>query len=100
MAVESSKKTGSVTVDGSLASIYGLVYSFLAKHSHTKAAEAVKKAARDVVVLKADVAPAGPFLEDIVKQWKILTLILIPIHQRTLQALHLQQMKERRFQRQ
>ena len=48
------------------AATYTLVYTFLTKHSHTKAAEALKKAARDVVVLKED----GSSLEDIVREWK------------------------------
>jgi cell division protein YceG involved in septum cleavage len=42
----------------------------LTKQSHTKAAEALKKAAKDVVVIKDGIVPEGPTLEEIVKQWK------------------------------
>ncbi|KAF9246377.1 SRP40, C-terminal domain-containing protein [Melanogaster broomeanus] len=49
---------------------YTLVYHFLKKQSQRKAAEAVKKAAKDFVVLRDDIEQEGPQLEDIVKQWK------------------------------
>ena len=48
---------------------YALIYSFLTTHSHEKAAEAVKKAAKSVVVLKEDVKPETS-LEEILKWWK------------------------------
>jgi hypothetical protein len=47
-----------------------LIYNFLKKQSHGKAAEAVKKAAKGSVVLRDDIEQEGPQLEDIVKQWK------------------------------
>jgi hypothetical protein len=49
---------------------YTLIHAFLTKRSHTKVALALKKAARDVVVLKDDVDVDGPHLDEIVKQWK------------------------------
>ncbi|KIK94288.1 hypothetical protein PAXRUDRAFT_828150 [Paxillus rubicundulus Ve08.2h10] len=57
-------------MDGNIAATYTLVYNFLKKQSHRKAAEAVKKAAKDFVVLRDDIEQEGPQLEDIVKQWK------------------------------
>ncbi|KAI0950109.1 hypothetical protein AcW1_006073 [Taiwanofungus camphoratus] len=59
--------------DGNLAFIYTLIYSFLVKRSHTKAAEVVKKAARDIVVLKSDASLLDTSLDEVVKQWKALT---------------------------
>ena len=49
---------------------YTLIYSFLRKQSHTKAAEAVKKAAKDVVVLKDDIDVDGTTLVEIIQSWK------------------------------
>lgn len=50
---------------------YSLIYAFLTSKSHQKAAEALKKAAKDTVVLKDDVTTADqPSLEVIVKEWK------------------------------
>ncbi|KAF8844812.1 hypothetical protein BDN67DRAFT_962251 [Paxillus ammoniavirescens] len=57
-------------MDGNAAATYTLIYNFLRKQSHRKAAEAVKKAAKDSVVLRDDIEQEGPQLEDIVKQWK------------------------------
>jgi hypothetical protein len=51
---------------------YSLIYSFLNERSHAKAAEALKKAAKDVVVLKSGVKHEGPSLLDILKHWKTL----------------------------
>lgn len=49
---------------------YSLIYGFLKKQSQSKAADAVKKAARSIIVLKDDFQPEGPPLDEIVKQWK------------------------------
>lgn len=54
---------------------YTLIYSFLKKQSQTKAAEAVKNAAKDVVVLKDGVKVDGPSMEEVVKMWKALTVV-------------------------
>ncbi|KAI0780574.1 hypothetical protein BD413DRAFT_498216 [Trametes elegans] len=66
MAVEQAKPS----VDGNLAATYSHIYSFLLKKEHTKAAEALKKAVKNVVVLKDGVGPEGPSLDQIVKEWK------------------------------
>ncbi|KIM79595.1 hypothetical protein PILCRDRAFT_549464 [Piloderma croceum F 1598] len=57
-------------MDGNLAATYTLIHAFLTKRSHTKVALALKKAARDVVILKDDVDVDGPQLDEIIKQWK------------------------------
>ncbi|KAG6878977.1 hypothetical protein C0992_006112 [Termitomyces sp. T32_za158] len=57
-------------MDASLATTYTLIHSFLRKHSHTKAALAVKKAAKDIVVLKDDIEIEEPHLDTIIKEWK------------------------------
>ncbi|KAG9318627.1 hypothetical protein JVU11DRAFT_720 [Chiua virens] len=49
---------------------YGLIYRFLKQQSQNKAAEAVKKAARNIVVLRDDIEQKGPPLEDIIGEWK------------------------------
>jgi hypothetical protein len=54
----------------SLAVTYSLIYAFLKKQAQTKAADAVKKAARNIIVLKDDLQLEGPQLDEIVKQWK------------------------------
>ncbi|TBU65470.1 hypothetical protein BD310DRAFT_864148, partial [Dichomitus squalens] len=56
--------------DGNLASTYTYIYTFLVKQEHNKAAYALKKAVKDVVVLKDGVNPEGPSLERIIKEWK------------------------------
>lgn len=48
---------------------YSLIYSFLTERSHFKAAEAVRKAAKDVITMKS-YGKDGPSLPVIVKQWK------------------------------
>lgn len=53
------------------AAIYTLIHAFLSKHSHTKAAQAVKKAAKEIVILKDDIDIEGPQLDEIIAQWKI-----------------------------
>ena len=53
---------------------YTLIYSFLKKQSHSKAAEAVKNAAKDVVVLKDSIELDGPSLDEVVKTWKTITV--------------------------
>ncbi|KAG5722147.1 Nucleolar and coiled-body phosphoprotein 1 [Termitomyces sp. T112] len=57
-------------MDANLATTYTLIHSFLRKHSHTKAALAVKKAAKDIVVLKDDIEIEGPCLDTILMEWK------------------------------
>jgi hypothetical protein len=52
---------------------YTLIHAFLTKRSHTKVALALKKAVKDVVILKDVVDVEGPQLDEIVKQWKVLT---------------------------
>lgn len=49
---------------------YALIYRFLKQQSQNKAAEAVKKAAKQFVVLRDDIEQKGPPLEDIIKEWK------------------------------
>ncbi|KAJ8583743.1 hypothetical protein M405DRAFT_828055 [Rhizopogon salebrosus TDB-379] len=57
-------------MEGTLAVTYSLIYAFLKKQAQTKAADAVKKAARNIIVLKDDLQLEGPQLDEIVKQWK------------------------------
>ncbi|KAH7889556.1 hypothetical protein F5I97DRAFT_549418 [Phlebopus sp. FC_14] len=57
-------------MEGNIAATYTLIHDFLKKQSKIKAANAVKKAAKDIVVLRDDIEPVGPSLDDIVKQWK------------------------------
>lgn len=54
------------------AAIYTLIHAFLSKRSHTKAALAVKKAAKEIVILKDDIDIDGPQLDEIIAQWKLL----------------------------
>ena len=54
------------------AAIYTLIHAFLSKHSHRKAAQAVKKAAKEIVILKDDIDIEGPHLDEIIAQWKSL----------------------------
>ncbi|KAG2061497.1 hypothetical protein BDR06DRAFT_946942 [Suillus hirtellus] len=56
--------------DANLAVTYSLIYAFLKQQSQTKAADAVKKAARNIIVLKDDLKLEGSSLDEIVKQWK------------------------------
>lgn len=56
------------------AATYTLIYAFLTRRSHDKAAEAVKKAAKDIVVLKDGLTVDGPTLDEVVKMWKALTV--------------------------
>ncbi|KAF9647617.1 hypothetical protein BDM02DRAFT_3145651 [Thelephora ganbajun] len=58
--------------DSDLAVTYSLIYSFLTERSHFKAAEAVRKAAKDVVTIEAG-GRDEPTLPVIVKQWKKFT---------------------------
>jgi len=55
-----------------LSATYTLIHAFLTKHSHTKAAQAVKTAAKGVVILRDDVNVDvdGPHLQEIIEQWK------------------------------
>ncbi|OAX39372.1 hypothetical protein K503DRAFT_716593 [Rhizopogon vinicolor AM-OR11-026] len=52
-----------------IAVTYSLIYAFLKKQDQTKAADAVKKAARNIIVLRDDFEFGGPHLDEIVKQW-------------------------------
>ncbi|KAF7295578.1 SRP40-C domain-containing protein [Mycena indigotica] len=49
---------------------YTLIHAFLTKHSHPKAAAALKKAAKEVVVLKDNIDVDGPQLDEIIREWK------------------------------
>lgn len=49
---------------------YTLIYAFLKKRSRTKAASAVKTAAKDVVDVESASVPDGVELEDLVKEWQ------------------------------
>lgn len=57
-------------MDGGIAKTYALIYHFLKKQSHVKAAKAVKKAAKGVVILRDDVDLDGPQLGEIVSKWE------------------------------
>ncbi|KAF8205661.1 hypothetical protein K438DRAFT_517742 [Mycena galopus ATCC 62051] len=59
-------------MDGNLATTYTLIHAFLTKQSHSKAAEALKKAAKDVVILKDSLSIDGPQLDEIIREWKLL----------------------------
>ncbi|KAG7092929.1 hypothetical protein E1B28_009234 [Marasmius oreades] len=60
-------------MEANLATTYTLIHAFLTKHSHSKAADALKKAARGVVVLKDGIETEGPQLDEIIQQWKTMT---------------------------
>ncbi|KAF9261427.1 hypothetical protein L218DRAFT_1001704 [Marasmius fiardii PR-910] len=60
-------------MDANLATTYTLIHAFLTKRSHSKAAEALKKAAKEVVILKDGIAVEGPQLDEIIQQWKAMT---------------------------
>ena len=49
---------------------YTLIHSFLLKQSHLQVARALKKAAKDVVILKDDIDPEGPPLDVILQEWR------------------------------
>ena len=49
---------------------YCHIYAFLLEKEHTKAAKALKKAVKDVVVLEDKVEVEGPSLDIILKEWK------------------------------
>lgn len=49
---------------------YALIHAFLVKQSHTKAAQAVKKAAKEVVVLDDQTSVDEPHLDKIIQIWK------------------------------
>lgn len=68
----SSQETRKLT-SVSAAATYTLIYSFLKKNSHAKAADAIRKAAKDVVALEGDMDVDGPSLDEIIKQWQTLT---------------------------
>lgn len=53
----------------SIAATYTLIYSFLSKRSHVKAAQAVKKAAKDLISLE-DITLEDPQLDTIVDEWR------------------------------
>ena len=52
------------------AATYTYIYAFLVKKEQKKVAEALKKAVKDIVVLKDGVEAGGPSLERIIKEWK------------------------------
>jgi hypothetical protein len=52
-----------------LVATYSFIYSFLSQHAHTKAAAAVKKAAKDIVELDEPILE-GPTLDEIIGEWK------------------------------
>lgn len=54
------------------AAAYALIYNFLKSHSHDKAAQALRKSVRDVVVLNDSVAsPEDTPLDEIIREWKL-----------------------------
>jgi hypothetical protein len=57
----------------SLPATYTLIHSFLKKHSHDKAAQALRKAVKGVVTITEDTKTDGPQLDEILKQWKELS---------------------------
>ncbi|KIK08163.1 hypothetical protein K443DRAFT_585676 [Laccaria amethystina LaAM-08-1] len=57
-------------MDGNLATTYTLIHSFLRKQSHNKAADALKKAAKAIVILKDDIEIEGPQLDEIIQIWE------------------------------
>ena len=59
-----------VLIQTPITATYTLIYSFLKTQAHTKAADAVKKAAKDVVELKDDMEVDGASLKEVVKSWK------------------------------
>lgn len=56
--------------DASCTATYTLIHSFLTKQSHVKAAAALKKAVKDVVILKDEIETEGPQLDEIINEWK------------------------------
>lgn len=53
-----------------IASTYFHIYRFLKSRSLDTAAKALKKAVKDVVVLRDDVPAEEPLLNDIIVEWK------------------------------
>ncbi len=54
------------------AAAYALIYNFLKSHSHDKAAQALRKSVRDVVVLNDSVASSEDTpLDEIIREWKL-----------------------------
>lgn len=51
---------------------YSLIYSFLTEQAHTKAAKAVKKAAKGITAVESS-GQDGPSLPVIIEQWKKFT---------------------------
>jgi hypothetical protein len=51
---------------------YSLIHDFLVKQGQSKAAQAVKKAAKGVVELSEGISQSGLSLEEIVREWKSL----------------------------
>ena len=49
---------------------YGLIHAFLKSQSLTKAADALRKSVKDVIVLHDDVKQEGPSLHEIIVEWK------------------------------
>ena len=49
---------------------YTLIHAFLRGNSHTKAADAVKKAAKDIPGFRESIADSEQTIDSIVKQWR------------------------------
>jgi len=58
------------SADGNLAATYTLIHAFLLEKSHEKVAKALKKAVKDVVILRDEVPTDSPPLNEIIAQWK------------------------------
>jgi len=58
------------SADGNLAATYTLIHAFLLENSHEKVAKALKKAAKDVVILRDEAPTDSPPLNEIIAQWK------------------------------
>ena len=52
------------------AATYTHIHAFLVKQKHKKAADVLRKAVKEVVVLKEDVKMNGPSLDAIIKEWQ------------------------------
>lgn len=55
-----------------ISATYTLIHSFLRKQSHNKVADALKKAAKALVILKDDIEIEGPQLDEIIQIWKLI----------------------------
>lgn len=62
-----------VPTNSPILATYTLIHAFLSKREHTKAAQALKKAVKDIVTLEEDATVDGPQLDEIIQQWKTLS---------------------------